>query len=99
MPLRSLLVHRKRSNQLGDLVERRVRREVHLDRRHRHVARRDGVEIGAGPRVLARAGGPDPLDRPIVRIERFDGGLGLVPKAEPRRAKALELGARAGRAR
>ena len=88
-----------RSSQVAESRQRRVAGEIDLQRRHRDVALRDGVEIGAGPGILSGAGGATQYTgRPRGSSARIDG-LGAVPVAEPawRESRAAARTARPAR--
>jgi len=45
-------------SQLGQERQRRMAREINLQRRHRNEAFADGIEVGAGPASCSRPAGP-----------------------------------------
>src|SRR5690606_40172807 len=71
---------------LSHAAERRMARQVDLQRRDRHEALADGVEIGTRPRFLPRAGRTDPEHRPAPRVARAADRLGAMPVTEARGA-------------
>src|SRR5256886_10784670 len=71
-----------------DCRQCRVTGEVDLQGSHRDVSLGNGVEVGAGTRVLLRPGGTDPVHRTPARVLRAHDRLGTVAKAEPAGAKA-----------
>ena len=91
MPLRVALVHLKRSNHVATLsIDACAVRSTLIGETDTNPCA-IGVEVRAGAGVLAGPGGADPIDRPVVRVERLHRRLGLVAEAEARRAHALEL--------
>src|SRR6185312_5124654 len=70
--------------------QRRMARKIDLQGSHRNITLGDGLEVGAGPGILLRPGGSDPVNGPAARIVRGQDGLRAVAKPEPRAAKALE---------
>src|SRR5207248_2283678 len=73
-----------------DCGQCRVAGEVDLQGSHRDVSLGDGVEVGAGTRVLLRPGGTDPVHRTPARVLRAHDRLGTGAIAEPADAKAPE---------
>ncbi len=72
-------------------VERRMARQVDLQRRDRHVAIGDGMEVRALARVRALAGRPHPVHRAAARIGRAQHGRRAMPVPEARRLEAAQL--------
>ena len=66
-------------------------REIDLQRRHRHVALGNGIEVGAGTIVLALARHANPVDHAAARIHGLYRTLGTVPMPEPRRLEAAQF--------
>ena len=64
--------------------------EVDLERRDRHGAALERVEVGAGPRLARRARGPDPVHGLAARILSLHHWLRLVAPSQPRHLDAGE---------
>src|SRR5450631_165980 len=66
------------------LGQRRMTRQVDLQRRDGCITLRDRMKVGAGPCVLARAGGSDPIDISATRVLRTHYPLRSMTIAETR---------------
>src|SRR6056297_4141191 len=64
------------------VVQHLVAGEVHLQRRHGDTPAGDGIEVGAGPRILAAAGRTDPVDGLVLRVPVAHHRLGAMTEAE-----------------
>src|SRR6516225_10129033 len=75
----------------GERGKHRMAREIDLQRSHRDIAVRHGVEVGSGAAFLLGARGSYPVDRTSARILGAHHRLGAVTVAESAGAEATQL--------
>src|SRR5882672_2669356 len=74
-----------------ETFERRMTRQIDLQRCHRYEPVPYGVEIRARTGFLLRSGGTHPIDRSAAWILGAHDRLGAMPESEPRRLQPFQV--------